>query len=165
MPGLRNARAFQEALQREFLEARRYGLSLSLVVAELEGLREYGSVFGQGAHDDLLRMAAGLLRRTRRATDVAAYLGAERFAALLSHTGERGASRFASRFRTRVDEATWANHALTVRVGVAVARSEMETPEAFLAAAEAGLADYSETLSKGEAGERTPPSPLVRTVA
>lgn len=162
--GLRNARAFQEALQREFLEARRYGLALSLVVAELDGLGEYAKVFGPAARDELLRMAAGLLRRTRRATDVAAYMGAERFAALLSHTGERGASRFASRFRTRVDEATWANHALTVRVGVAVVRPEMETPEEFLAAAEAYLAAYADG-TKEEAGELLPLPPLAHTAA
>lgn len=152
--GLRNARAFQEALQREFLEAQRYGLSLSLVVAEVDGLRDYASVFGAAARDELLRSTAGLLRRTRRATDTVAYLGGQRFAALLSHTADRGASRFASRFRTLVDETTWANHALSVRVGVAVVRPEMETPEDFLAVAEAGLADYEN--KKEEAGELVP---------
>ena len=151
--GLRTARALREALPREVLEARRYATPLSLVIFEIDGLAELEAGMGGGAGDELRHTIAGLLRRVRRATDFVAFMGGARFGSLLTHTDERGARRFASRFRTRVDEATWENLSLGVRVGIAVMSDRIHTGDDLLAAAEADL-----DLSADEAPDLPAPS-------
>jgi diguanylate cyclase (GGDEF)-like protein len=76
LTGVRNARAFHEAVGAEIERARRYQHPFSVVAVDL----------GNRVGDDLVRSAATVLRGALRATDFVARLGRDEFIALLPET-------------------------------------------------------------------------------
>jgi diguanylate cyclase (GGDEF)-like protein len=74
--GVRNARAFYEAVAAEIERSRRYQHAFSVAAVDL----------GYRVGDDLLRSAAAALRGALRATDLIARLGRDEFIVLLPET-------------------------------------------------------------------------------
>ena len=85
--GLYSRWYFYERLYAEVARARRYREPLSLVMAELDGEEQRGTVARTGVRDAVLAAMAGLLQRSLRdKVDVACRLGGGRFALLLPNT-------------------------------------------------------------------------------
>jgi diguanylate cyclase (GGDEF)-like protein/putative nucleotidyltransferase with HDIG domain len=96
---LANARHFREALAVELSRARRFGRPLSVIVADLDLLRNINNTYGHLAGDAVLTGIADILRRHVRDYDVAARFGGEEFAIVLPETSLREAWRIAERIR------------------------------------------------------------------
>lgn len=103
LTGLANRRRFLEQLRAEMQRARRYGHPLSLLMVDLDRLKEINDEHGHAAGDAMLRGVAQCLRTSVRITDVPARLGGDEFAVLMPETGKDAARRVAERIRAEVE--------------------------------------------------------------
>jgi diguanylate cyclase (GGDEF)-like protein len=83
LTGLANRRAWDEALTRELVRARRESTPLSIGILDLDRFKDYNDVHGHQAGDRLLKQLAALWRDQLRATDMLARYGGEEFALAL----------------------------------------------------------------------------------
>ena len=97
LTGLRNHRCFHEDLTRELARASRGATPLSLVMLDLDDLKQVNDGLGHQAGDERLRALADAMRTTHRAGDTAYRIGGDEFAVLLTHTRSWGALEFAQR--------------------------------------------------------------------
>lgn len=102
LTGLANHRTFHERLRYESARSRRSGAPLALVLLDIDRFKSVNDVYGHQAGDEVLRTVAALLAEDARTTDIAARLGGEEFALLLSDTGDDGALAVAERLRIAI---------------------------------------------------------------
>ena len=107
-------RAFFEA-EVEQLEKGRVA-PLSVVIADLDGLKETNDRFGHDVGDGLIRAAADLLREIFRAGDAIARIGGDEFAVILKGVGEELLATIMERARQMLEEGGHqSEHGLKVR--------------------------------------------------
>ena len=102
LTGLANRRAFDQALEREWLRMLREGSQMSLLLFDLDHFREFNDHYGHQAGDDCLRAVAAVLSFRARSSDVPARYGGEEFALLLPDTGAGGALEVAEQIRLAI---------------------------------------------------------------
>ena len=100
--GLYNARHFTTLLDGAIERAARDDCPLSLLVADLDLLREVNNRYGHLAGDAVLAAIAGVLERESGRTGIAARFGGEEFCVLLPDVDARGAVTVAERIREAV---------------------------------------------------------------
>jgi diguanylate cyclase (GGDEF)-like protein/putative nucleotidyltransferase with HDIG domain len=105
--GLFNARHFAGALREELERAKRSGAQLSVIMADLDLLREINNAYGHLAGDAVLEGIAGVFQTHLRHSDIPARFGGEEFAILLPETGPHEAHEIAERVRRAVAEARY----------------------------------------------------------
>ena len=100
--GLLNPRAFTEALDNELARATRFRRPLSVLVLDLDHLREINNTYGHLAGDVAIEGVARALRSELRDYDVPCRFGGEEFAVLLPETAYAEALEIADRLRAAV---------------------------------------------------------------
>ncbi|HEX7578942.1 MAG TPA: diguanylate cyclase, partial [Thermoanaerobaculia bacterium] len=104
LTGLANRRRFDEALDDEWRRAQRFGISLALVMADVDGFKGYNDALGHPEGDRCLAAIAGVfLRSARRAGDLAARYGGDELAVLLPGTDQPSALALAETIRRDVE--------------------------------------------------------------
>jgi diguanylate cyclase (GGDEF)-like protein/putative nucleotidyltransferase with HDIG domain len=101
---LYNARYFATALASELERAKRFGRPLSIILADLDLLREVNNTYGHLAGDAVLRGVADVLREQMRPFDVAGRFGGEEYSVALPEAGHEDALAIAERIRKAVAE-------------------------------------------------------------
>jgi len=102
--GLFNARHFANALSEEMVRAGRFERPLSLIMADLDLLRDINNTYGHLAGDAVLKGIADVFRAQLRNYDVPARFGGEEFSILLPETPTDKALEIAERIRRAVAE-------------------------------------------------------------
>lgn len=103
LSGVFNRRYFDQQLTTEWARAARSGLSLSLVLLDVDHFAAYNERHGHQAGDDCLRLIAVTLKSVlRRPADVVARFGGEEFACLLPDTSHEDALALAQEMERRV---------------------------------------------------------------
>lgn len=97
LTGLYNYRWLHETLAREIGRAERFGEPLSLLVADLDGLKDINDRHGHVAGDAALREAAQRMQAAARGSDSLARVGGDEFVMILPHADEQGAAGVAAR--------------------------------------------------------------------
>jgi diguanylate cyclase (GGDEF)-like protein/putative nucleotidyltransferase with HDIG domain len=105
--GLYNARYFAAALSEEIGRARRFERPMSLIMADLDLLRDINNTYGHLAGDAVLKGIAEIFRAQLRHYDVPARFGGEEFSILLPETPPEQALEIAERIRRAVAERTF----------------------------------------------------------
>jgi diguanylate cyclase (GGDEF)-like protein/putative nucleotidyltransferase with HDIG domain len=105
--GLFNARHFAAALTDELTRAQRFDRPLSLVMVDLDLLREINNTYGHLAGDAVLKGIADVFRAELRHFDVPARFGGEEFSILLPETPPEQALEIAERIRRSVAARTF----------------------------------------------------------
>ena len=142
LTGLHNARLLRARLEDEFARAQRYGVPLSLLLIDLDGLKQINDRRGHRAGDAALQAVAAALRGGSRAADIVARWGGDEFALLAPHTEEAAAALLGDRIRAAVGRDTaGAEEEVTISAGVATLGEEARfaSPDALIAAADAAL--------------------------
>ncbi|MDQ2732502.1 MAG: PAS domain S-box protein, partial [Armatimonadota bacterium] len=119
LTGLKNKRSLADNLEREAELAVRHKTSFSIMLFDVDRLKERNETYGYKVGDDVLKGIALLLQRICRVTDMAARYDGEEFAVLLPHTDSSGAMIFAERFRRELENAPWEYSGVTASFGVA----------------------------------------------
>jgi diguanylate cyclase (GGDEF)-like protein len=130
LTGLKNHRAFQEALHSAAQMAERLQQPLSLVMFDIDHFKQFNDTYGHPAGDELLRQVAQVLRESARAYDVAARYGGEEFALLLPNTALEQAVQVAERLRQQIRAIENPHAPVSASFGVATYRRG--TPPATL---------------------------------
>ncbi|MHC1479342.1 diguanylate cyclase [Frateuria aurantia] len=99
LTGLPNRRAFDELLTRDVERMRRHGSPLCLVMLDIDHFKAVNDQHSHQTGDAVLREVGRLLRRECRVSDVAARLGGEEFAIILSSATIDDARRLLQRLR------------------------------------------------------------------
>jgi len=102
LTGLHNRRYLLDFMGRELAVARRYKTPLSLVMFDIDDFKQVNDVRGHLCGDAVLKQLATRIQPRIRREDLVARFGGEEFAALLIHTAEMGAVRFAEHIRRLV---------------------------------------------------------------
>src|SRR5438067_2568391 len=102
--GLYNARYFATTLAAEIARAARFERPLSLIMADLDLLRDINNSYGHLAGDAVLKGIAEIFRAELRHYDVPARFGGEEFSILLPETPPEQALEIAERIRRAVAE-------------------------------------------------------------
>jgi diguanylate cyclase (GGDEF)-like protein len=159
LTGLRNRRAFDQDLSTEVARARRSGVTLTLVLADLDGFKEINDRWGHVHGDRCLRRVAGALSATLRGSDRGYRWGGDEFAALLPDTDTAGAERVCDRISSYVvglqdgrDRVAPEGERLAISFGIVELGDGMGAIDMLEAA------DLALLTRKADAGRR--PSPL-----
>lgn len=83
LTGLYNRRSGEQRLAEEIQRATRHGRPLTLLLLDLDGLKQINDRFGHGAGDLALRTSAERLQRAIRGSDQAVRLGGDEFMVIL----------------------------------------------------------------------------------
>jgi len=103
LTGLADRKAFDEGLTGEYQRARRDDFSLAVIMIDVDGFQAFNDLNGRPAADILLKAIAGAIGKTvRRAGDIAARYGDDRFAVVLPGAQEAGAMSVAARIQQAV---------------------------------------------------------------
>jgi diguanylate cyclase (GGDEF)-like protein len=127
-----NARYFTTALEAEVERARRFGRPLSILLADLDLLRNVNNTYGHLAGDAVLRGVAAVIRSQLRPFDIPCRFGGEEFAVVLPEAGHEDAMAIAERIRRAVAATPFGNPTgdedirATLSIGVAT-HPEVET--------------------------------------
>ena len=121
LTGLANRAVFDESLQR--LGAGGYA-EVSVVIADLDGLKAANDVHGHAVGDALIRRAGEVLKEAVGSGDVAARIGGDEFAVLLPGTGANEVEEFIGSLRRLIDvnNQFYQGPALAMSIGAATAR-------------------------------------------
>jgi two-component system cell cycle response regulator len=99
-----NKRYLYEALDKEWLRARRHARDLSIVMFDIDFFKRINDDFGHLAGDHVLRELAKLIQERIRRDEVFARYGGEEFTLLLPETGLEGARALADSIRQMVQQ-------------------------------------------------------------
>ena len=102
LTGCYNRRAFEMQLERDLQFATRMRQPLSLIMLDLDNLKEINDRLGHEGGDNALRLIAESLRVELRAVDTAARYGGDEFAIILPQADAEGALLVAERLRARI---------------------------------------------------------------
>jgi diguanylate cyclase (GGDEF)-like protein len=105
LTGLSSYRSLQQRLDHETERSKRSGESFAVLFCDVDRLKELNDRFGHERGNTVLRSVADEIRRTIRATDMAARYGGDEFVVLLTGTDRAGALRVADAVRERVEQA------------------------------------------------------------
>jgi diguanylate cyclase (GGDEF)-like protein len=123
--GLLNAREYEISLDDELERAARTGAPLSVLMTDLDLLRDINNTYGHLAGDAVIRGIAGVIRGELRRYDIAARFGGEEFSVLLPSTAPEQALEIAERIRRAVAAARFEEETVseplsaTLSIGVA----------------------------------------------
>ena len=120
LTGLPNHRSFQSTLSTELGRAQRHNHPLSLLIIDLDFLKEVNDKFGHPTGDMVIRAIAETICKGCREFDVAARYGGEEFTVILPETPLEDASRVADRIREMIAEVDFPGvGTITASIGVA----------------------------------------------
>ena len=144
LTGCASLDALDRRVRDEFERARRYSLRFSLVLVDIDRLRDINERLGQPAGDRVLGEVGAILQREIRAPDFVARYGGDEFACILPETDAPGGRQFVERLRQVFARHTFADlgpgKAPAISAGVvAHPHSEALRPEDLFTLVESAL--------------------------
>jgi diguanylate cyclase (GGDEF)-like protein len=103
LTGLANHGRFQELLEAEMEQVRRYHHPVGLIMLDIDNFKQVNDAYGHQQGDVVLREVAHVLRHNSRETDTPARYGGEELAVILPHTDLHGAYVIAERIRASIE--------------------------------------------------------------
>lgn len=123
LTGLYNRRFYEEELSR--LDTER-NFPITLVMADVNGLKLTNDAFGHKAGDILLVKIANVLKRECRADEIVARIGGDEFVLLLPNTDEKSANKIIERINIAIINEKIDNAILSISMGFAVKQDVSE---------------------------------------
>ena len=139
--GLLNSRGIDQPARNEFARARRIGRPLSVLLCDVDDLREINNSFGHLEGDGALATVAAAFRNELREYDLCARFGGDEFLIVLPETGEEEAVAVARRIQAWLSE-----HPLPTRDGKLAVRISIGT-----ASLGEGEAQIGEVIARADA--------------
>jgi diguanylate cyclase (GGDEF)-like protein len=130
LTGLYNRHHFNDAIKRELANVRRYGISLSVLLADVDRFKEINDVKGHQVGDDVLKFVANYLTSCVRESDFVFRWGGDEFLILLPRTDEGSAAQKAEELARRLPSIPGVEQCQpSLSVGWATHRMDAEFPQ------------------------------------
>ncbi|UCC56367.1 MAG: GGDEF domain-containing protein [Gammaproteobacteria bacterium] len=143
LTGLLNLRAFNTILEKEVAVAQRYSTPYTVLMIDVDGLKQVNDHFGHTTGSRLVKIVASSLKNCVRDSDVLARYGGDEFVVLMPQTRREQAQIAAERIRAAIDHTSFDMNgirvATTVSVGIASFPDPVSEPEAVLDKADVAL--------------------------
>jgi diguanylate cyclase (GGDEF)-like protein len=104
LTGLANRPEFERAIDRSVAAAQRHKRRLTLMMMDLDNLKDINDTYGHHVGDEAIRVLAQELQRAVRATDTCGRLGGDEFGVAMPDADEHHASDVATRVRQSLEE-------------------------------------------------------------
>ncbi|NLJ80855.1 MAG: diguanylate cyclase [Firmicutes bacterium] len=140
---LYNRRFFKEELAR--IDSKE-NLPLSIIMADLDGLKLTNDVFGHEAGDLLLRTTANVFKQICRPTDIITRVGGDEFIILLPKTGEEQARQILKRIEQECSQTTIKSFKISLSLGLAIKTERDQDIEEIVEAAEEQMYDQKTVM-------------------
>lgn len=147
--GLANRHYFEARFAEEILRAQRMQRPLALILLDVDGLKGVNDTFGHASGDDLLRLVATSMRQQTRGIDVAARVGGDEFALLLSETDVVGAEALLDRIAQDIESQRVHDQQPRVSAGIAVYPDNGLIPSELMAFADGKLYQAKRIARRG----------------
>lgn len=117
-------RYFQARLSEELLRARRYGLTLSLIMIDIDNFKKFNDTYGHQVGDQVIQKVALSIKETvRTGIDIPCRYGGEEMSVILPETRAEEALQTAERLRERIAAVVVPHSSgdlrITVSIGIA----------------------------------------------
>ncbi len=120
LTGISNFQGFKELAEREIERSKRYGTVLSAVYIDCDNFKEINDTLGHDEGGRVLRAVAVTIRDHIRATDIAARMGGDEFAVLLTNMSHDVSVAFVEKMRNLLlQEMKRNNWNVTFSIGMA----------------------------------------------
>ena len=140
LTGLANRRRFERQLEREVGRTLRYGRPFCLLLLDIDRFKEVNDSYGHEAGDEAIKYLARTLQEGTRGIDLAARIGGEEFAVILTETSLDEAMEVAERLRVAINSVKIpvVGH-IAASFGVAECPSSAQTARELMASADGAL--------------------------
>ncbi len=140
---LDSRRQLESRLAEEVEFARRHGIPLAVIMADVDQFKKINDGHGHPVGDEVLVEVARLLKETVRKYDSCARYGGEEFVVVLPETHLAGAQVVAENIRRRIEGALFSRERIPVTVSLGIAEYPLHagTPEGLLRKADRALYD------------------------
>lgn len=144
LTGLLNRRAIEEKAETEFSMANQKGLTLSVILLDIDHFKSVNDRFGHKFGDHTLRQVAKVLADVMRSYDYLGRWGGEEFILILPNTQIKDAAAIAERLRVRMEEKQLSLEngemfSIQISLGVAGITSQFPTLTKLIDAADQAL--------------------------
>ena len=136
LTGLYNRHHFNDVIKRELANVRRYGISLSVLLADVDRFKEINDIKGHQMGDDVLKFVSNYLTSCVRESDFVFRWGGDEFLILLPRTDEGSAAQKAEELARRLPtipgveqlqpslSVGWATHRMDAEFPTTLAQSD-----------------------------------------
>ena len=132
LTGLVNHKTFYEILEKELWRSRRYGGQISMIMIDVDNLKQINDVYGHRAGDKAIREISKRIKECIRQIDTAARYGGDEFAVILLNSALEDASAVAQRMVDSVENspAIWNKEQILLSISVGLGQYDADsTPE------------------------------------
>jgi diguanylate cyclase (GGDEF)-like protein len=150
--GLYNRHKLNEFLDLEVERARRYGRPLSLIMLDLDGMKQINDTFGHPVGDEALRRVAQAVRSQVRRVDLPTRYGGDEFMIVLPEASAAEAQAIRERIEAEVERASFDGVRLSASAGVTQWQPAFNTVEDFVRSVDQSL--YRDKRREPPAGGR-----------
>jgi len=142
LTGIANRRKLDEALENEFLRAKRYGRPLSIAILDADHFKKVNDNHGHIVGDFVLKKLATLFQQNIRREELLGRYGGEEFVVVMPEVDSSGAFQLAEKLRKTVETTMFKSGEtelpVTISVGVATLGEESSVKD-FLDTADQAL--------------------------
>lgn len=147
--GLYNYRYLMERVSAEFMRSKRYILSLSILMLDIDYFKSLNDVYGHQYGDLILKEFGSFLLKSCRGPDIVVRYGGEEFVILMPDTSKQGAMIFAERLLETLQEYAFdkKDKRIKLKVSIGIANypeDGLENVNNLLDAADAALRNAKE---------------------
>jgi diguanylate cyclase (GGDEF)-like protein len=129
LTGLVNHKTFYEILEKELWRSRRYGGRISLIMIDVDNLKNINDAYGHRAGDKVIREISKRIKECIRQIDTAARYGGDEFAVILLNSSLEDATIVAQRMVDAVanSHTTWQKEHIQLSISVGLGQYDAET--------------------------------------
>ena len=129
LTGLVNHKTFYEILEKELWRSRRYGGRISLIMVDIDNLKNINDAYGHRAGDKAIREISRKIKECIRQIDTAARYGGDEFSVILLNSSLEDTIIVAQRMVDAVanSQITWQKEQIPLSISVGVGQYHAET--------------------------------------
>ncbi len=101
---------------------------ISIIMADVDGLKEVNDLFGHFTGDQVLKNVAGIFSSVFRQEDIISRIGGDEFVVLLPGTGASEVKMIIERMNNRIDAYNIENHDLPINISLGVSTANQGEP-------------------------------------
>ena len=133
LTGLKNRRCFENSLQEIDNEEH---LPLSVIFADINGLKMTNDIFGHAAGDQLIKKTAEILKDSCKENDIIGRVGGDEFIILLPNTSGEGITEIIEKINSSLRQANVAAIKCSISMGFDTKTTQAQSMEEIMANAE-----------------------------